>query len=254
MRLSKAFGIADFNDILLSSPQPVLVGGQAVNLWAQIMLPYIPELEELQPFVSKDCDVYGSADFLLKHANTKPWKVTFSRKGHASPVVGYLSAKNAAGQELLIEVLYAVKGLSDEDLAKTSKIELDGKTYRVLNPIMLLKAKLANYCELPQNTPGQERQDLKHIRILIPCVSRFLYEFYTQIDKLIQNAPLNEAQLVRNFVNLLEETLQVVQCKQGQQFSQEQGLNLMKCFPPSLNNCPHTKIQNFVIHRLKPSL
>lgn len=235
--------VSEFDEILLAKPQPLLIGGQAVNLWAKVMLQQVPELDRLQPFLSKDCDVYGTSDFLLRHASTKPWKVTFSKKGQPSPVVGYLYAEKTRGKPLLVEVLYSVKGLTPKDVTKVSEVELDGKTYRTLNPVTLLKAKLANYTELPQNTPGQERNDLKHIKILVPCVSNFISQAHARVQN---------AQQERKLVDLLEETLQVIRSERAVRTAHEQEINFMICFPPALSSSTHSRIQNFYTKHLLP--
>src|SRR3974390_295541 len=136
----RGFDVSEFDDILLAKPPPLLVGGQAVNLWAKATLHQVPELENLQPFLSKDCDVYGDLAFLMRDTHAKEWRVTFSRKGQPSPTIGFLQAVRASGQVLLVEVLHTVRGLTPEDLTKASQVQLDGKTYSVLNPVTLLKA------------------------------------------------------------------------------------------------------------------
>jgi len=233
----------EFDEILLENPPPLLVGGQAVNLWAKAMLHQVPALEQFQPFLSKDCDVYGNVEFLMRHANTKPWQVTLSKKGQASPTVGFLQAERADGKRLLVEVLYAVKGLTPEDLSKVSRVEFDGKSYSVLNPVTLLKAKLANYTELPQNTPGQERDDLKHIKILVPCIANFIQQAHARVQTSAQE---------RGLVNLLEETLEVVCGEKAKRTSSEQGIDFLATFPPVLAGSNHPRIQNFVTNRLLP--
>src|SRR6266849_10151998 len=166
--------LAAFDSLLQLEPQPLLIGGQAVNLWAQVFLKDIPELEELKPFLSKDCDLFGSQELLLQLAQKTKWRVIFSPKGQPSPVTGYLMHTDAQGQSLLVEVLYSVKGLTLEELQREVLVRLGNRTYKTLSPVTLMKAKLANFVELPQNTPGQERNDLKHIRIIIPCVAAYL--------------------------------------------------------------------------------
>lgn len=47
---------ADFAEILAGEEPPLLVGGQAVNLWAEIYANQAPGLESFAPFTSADAD------------------------------------------------------------------------------------------------------------------------------------------------------------------------------------------------------
>lgn len=63
---------ADFAPLLATREPVLLVGGQAVNLWA---LYYESRTIELAPFVSRDVDVLGDRETLAalgKVAGTKP--------------------------------------------------------------------------------------------------------------------------------------------------------------------------------------
>ena|SRR5437667_7753209 len=77
--------LSAFDGLLQRQPQPLLIGGQAVNLWAQVFLQESSELEKMQPFLSRDCDLLGTQDLLLQLARDTGWKVTLSPKGQPSP-------------------------------------------------------------------------------------------------------------------------------------------------------------------------
>jgi hypothetical protein len=160
--------------------------------------------------------------------------------------VGYLSGQDAKGRDLLVEVLFTLKGLSEKDLCKETLVELGGKTYRTLSPITLLRGKLANYVELPQHTPAQERNDIKHLRILVLCVAGYL----TQAHEHVERGRFTE----RSLVKLLEETLQIVTGKHALKAAQAERIDFRKCFPPSVTDSSLLKVQNFVKHRLAPLL
>lgn len=48
-------------------------GGQAVYLWADVLLTKKEE-EELGPFTSKDLDIIGTSETILEIANATGWK------------------------------------------------------------------------------------------------------------------------------------------------------------------------------------
>jgi hypothetical protein len=68
--LTVAFTLHQFSDVFQirnASGEPyLLVGGQAVNYWAERYLSHEPALEKLRPFTSEDIDSKGTReDWLL---------------------------------------------------------------------------------------------------------------------------------------------------------------------------------------------
>ena len=121
-------------------------------------------------------------------------------------------------------------------------VQLGHRTYKTLSPVTLLKAKLANFVDFPQNSPGQERNDLKHIRILVPCVAAYLDQ---GLDR-VRAGVFTE----RSFVNLLEATLTIGKSDHARRTSQSAGLDFMRCFPASLRTTDLSRVKNFVHYRL----
>ena len=238
------FRVSDFEQVLCREPLPLLVGGQAVNLWAMVYVRDSEVLAQLEPFLSRDCDLFGDVDTLLRLGNATRWKVTFSPQGQPSPVVGFLTGRDAQGRELTVEVLFTIKGLLPKDVARETIVKLDDRPYRTLSPVTLLKAKLANYIEIPQHGPEQTRNDLKHLKILIPCIAGYLADAHGRAA----SGGLTE----RGLVNLLEETLEVVTSEYARRVSQSEQLDFLSCFPPVLQDSPLPKVQNFARHRLAP--
>ena len=60
------FRVSDFEQVLCQEPLPLLVGGQAVNIWAMVYARDSAVLAGLEPFLSHDCDLYGDAETLLR--------------------------------------------------------------------------------------------------------------------------------------------------------------------------------------------
>ena len=78
-----------------------------------------------------------------------------------------------------IEIVRTVPGISGSIDALAIEAELADKMIRVLDPISLLACKL----DLLVTVRQEERRDLEHIRILIPCVRAFLREFLQQVEQ-----------------------------------------------------------------------
>lgn len=164
---------AAFSQILGDQALPLIVGGQAVNIWAEIYVAQEPSLERFQPFTSRDADIYGTRDLAASLAQRAGWECHFPKE-RDSVCVAILSKASAGQSPLTIEVLGEVNGLTEADLGMTAIIELGpGKKYRIPSPIVLLKAKLYNLVSLANL---DRPQDIKHTRMLLRIVPQYLNE------------------------------------------------------------------------------
>jgi hypothetical protein len=63
MDLTVGFSLRQFSEVFKIRDENgnpyVLIGGQAVNYWAERYLPVEPQLKQLQPFTSEDIDFKG---------------------------------------------------------------------------------------------------------------------------------------------------------------------------------------------------
>jgi len=191
---------------VLAAPEPLLVvGGQAVNLWA---LYYHKQTRDLAPFVSRDADVLGdrgTLELLGKLAGAKP---QFFPMKPPSNEVGVVVATDTNGGAMIIEVLRYVKGASNEELREPSyEFAIGGAQVRVRipGPIALLKAKVANLAEIDQ----KGRQDARHVLIL----SRLLPAYLADLRASAAAGRLEE----RKLIDFLESLLAVVVSNDGRQ-------------------------------------
>jgi hypothetical protein len=158
----------------------VVVGGQAVNLWAYQYSETSTMLKELLPFASEDLDFYGGRVEAVICQKTLGGKVTLNRDFDPSPNSGVVIV-NRQDRNLRIDFLASVYGLNDAEITGTAlpflgKDKLAGVNIKVLHPVLCLEGKLKCLKGLPQ----RGRQDLKHVKMSILCVERL-------IDDLCQN-------------------------------------------------------------------
>ncbi len=176
--------ITDYRSVFASAGTEhlVVVGGQAVSIWADHYLASEPDLRQYLPFTSKDLDLLGDS-FDLDHLA----RATGLRKESAPrkiliPSAGYLQIPRTGAQPIKVEVLKRIYGVTTSEAKTTSLVvEQEGMRYRVLHPVILLKAKLQAAVDLPQDKPGMEREDVRHLRIMLLCVRCFLRDLIVAV-------------------------------------------------------------------------
>lgn len=159
----------DYRLICAGRETPTVVGGQAVALWA---ISYLetggPDLRS-DRYGSKDMDILADkkvVDYLksvpgwvFKPNDTRNW--TDTRQG-------FLYGTSEDGRKLLVEVLHDVHGLESADLAHVETVRLNGIEYKVLDPIVMLKAKAANVRDIKQDG-DPPRHDREHLQLIARC-------------------------------------------------------------------------------------
>jgi hypothetical protein len=171
----------DYRVIADSEIRPTIVGGQAVNLWAITFLEEGDFATISTKYGSGDLDVLAGpkvVEFLKSLGpNWRVDKIPFKIFGHGLEAVAHGIAPD--GRKLLVEVLKNVKGLDAKDLEETVELALGGATYKVLDPIALLKAKAANVRDLDQVGPPP-RQDINHLELVARCLPIYLRQIHAQ--------------------------------------------------------------------------
>lgn len=152
----------------------VVVGGQAVNLWAYQYYQNSQQLEQYLPFASEDLDFYGGKIEAVICQKTLGGKVILNQDFDPSPNAGIVLVEHQ-NKTLRIDFLASVYGLNDSEITGTAltfvgKDQLENVKLKVLHPILCLEGKLRCLRGLPQHN----RQDLKHTKILIICLNQFL--------------------------------------------------------------------------------
>jgi len=100
------------------------------------------------------------------------------------PSYGFLEMPAGNNRTIKIEVLKRVYGVRHSEIETRALTYVRGnEEIRVLDPILLLKAKTENVVHLRQDEPGFERQDEKHMRMLVLCVCAFLRELISGVTK-----------------------------------------------------------------------
>jgi hypothetical protein len=182
MGLNVGFPLHQFSEVFKirdAAGRPyVLIGGQAVNYWAERYLAIEPQLEPLQPFTSEDIDFKGGRDDVQRIARQLNLTPGYPSMVQMTALAGTIPFQ-IGGLKSNIEIVRRIPGVSGSVDALAVEAEWNGKAIRVIDPISLLACKL----DLTATVSQEKRQDVAHLRILLPCVRAFLNEFLQQVER-----------------------------------------------------------------------
>ncbi len=148
----------------------VLIGGQAVNYWAELYSVEEPGLAKWQPFTSEDIDFQGSREDVRAVASLLGSVAIFPRPVEMTALVGMVPFKRGDIKSQ-IEVVSSVPGVPAKLLQETAlEATWENHLIRVIDPISLLCAK----AHLALKVPQEGRRDADHLAIMVLCVRAFL--------------------------------------------------------------------------------
>jgi hypothetical protein len=157
----------------------VLVGGQAVNYWAEHYLTTEPTLEKHMPFTSGDIDFRGNRDDVRHIAGQLELPPVFPDKVNMTSLAGAIPFR-IGKKPANIEIVRLVPGVAITEVDDLAiKATFNGRQIRVLDPISLLLCKV----NLALTVSQEDRQDEEHLHILFLCVRGFLRELLQEAER-----------------------------------------------------------------------
>lgn len=217
----------------------IVIGGQAVNFWAQRYLSQRPALEQLQPFTSHDIDVLGHIDDAYRAAAEPNVELETPKKGSATPVIANLYI--TTGKTIrMVQFLRHMAGVSNDELLKFAvRFEFKNRAYHIADPIALLAAKVYNLVSLTQ----RGRNDEKHFEMLNVCVPTFLARQVHAVEK--AEGPAKT--LLQHF----ERVLSISLSSSGRKLARTRPVRWSTFLPlRQLQNSGNTQLQRFAEMRM----
>jgi hypothetical protein len=241
--LTVGFSLDQFSEILKvrdAAGKPyILIGGQAVNYWAERYLERAPQLKTLGPFTSADIDFKGTADDVRRIAEQLNLTPGYPPKVAMTALAGVIPLR-IGGEPSNIEVVRRVPGISAalDDFAIEAK--WGDKNIRVLDPISLLASKL----ELVATVPQDKRNDVQHLKILVPCVRAFLEQVLQQVER--QEIP------ARDWLGLANQALKLTTDHRAVRIGERCQINWREILPLSaIAQSQQEKIRRFQEQQLQ---
>ena len=238
--MSEQHSPAAFAEVLTDLSHPLIVGGQAVNLWAEIYVAAEPELHAFEPFTSKDADIHGNRELASILQRRSGWTCRFFDEPRQTAVAILTKSGEAEAPTLTVEVIRSVFGLDSDDLTRNQVREIrPGKHYRIPAPFVMLKAKLANVAHL---SVEKRPQDLKHARMLLPICRAYFLELHAAIGR----PDMSE----RNFLGAVAYATEIITSADARTVASRHGLDFLTIFPSAFAASPHEKIRRFATQQL----
>lgn len=157
--------VIDIASILGDDERAFIVGGQALNLWAEYYSLVAPELAAFRPFTSKDIDYFGQVAVAEKLAQSLGGAVRVPSADDTTFQVAIVDAEIAGIKisiDFLAHVLGVRRGLEDGvvDLTIPYRIgERSGEIdVRLMHPLHCLQSRIANLVQLRRKDETARRQ------------------------------------------------------------------------------------------------
>jgi hypothetical protein len=229
----------DYRVLLEACPALTIVGGQAIIIWAIAYL----ESESTVPegFGSHDMDVVAQMQVAEIIAALPDWKSekppmwSFDRRRLR------LTSRAHDGRLLIVEVLGKVNGLEQEDLQAVTEVEQEGISYRVLDPIAMLRAKAANVREIDQVGPPP-RQDRAHLQLIARCMAPFLRDIHQQAA--------GDPSLHGEFAKTFSRTFRTLSDRRTLQTLLAEGIRPLDLVPGELKDSPIEKVRTTFAYQM----
>jgi hypothetical protein len=237
MALVSKYRLEQFSKVLdlrNSEGKPyLLVGGQAVNYWAERYIEEDPNLEELQPFTSEDIDFKGNrsdVEFMAKQLDLVP---AFPNPKEMTSLAGAIPIRLGTVRSN-IEVVRRIPGAPPNAEKAAIEVEWNGKQLRLLDPVSLFASKLRLLATVSQ----ADRQDARHLKILVRCVRCFLGELLQEVHR--GGIPS------RHWLNLVGYLLRITSTKPAIRIASDLGLSWRDSLPwDAIDASPDPKIVRF---------
>jgi len=171
---SEHFSVGDADALLelvysKSTGRIIIVGGQAVNFWADRYAADEPALLAFRPFTSRDLDLLAGIANAYRLASATKSELERPRRGAASPVLANVEVKTGEVVRS-VQFLKSVRGVTNREIEDNAvQFDIGEVKISVADPITMLKAKLHNLVELDQ----RGRNDRNHVEVLRFCVHLF---------------------------------------------------------------------------------
>ena len=230
--------------------RPIIVGGQAINLWAITYLDRSDPAAATSKYGSYDLDVISSGNALAFLKKLPNWRFTATPMKHFGVgITARLQSVASDGRSLLVEVLHSVAGLEASDLRRISELTAsDGTVYRLLDPIAMVKAKAYNVRKFKQDD-NPPRHDREHLELIAKCVPEYLREIHEAAIRLQSAHAVVAKDATKEAEAAVSAAFSTLSDDETAATLRAQGIAPEHLIPPELKESPIEKVANAWKHQ-----
>ena len=157
----------------------VLVGGQAVNFWAELYASRVPAINRAAPFTSKDIDFCGDVRAVRLCADRLGGTSRIATIDDHTPNTGVVTFLDDDGVKRTIDFLDSPLGLRAEEVQRLAipaeildaRGKPSGPLFRIMHPVQVMESRVHNAMALPgYDSPAA----LKQLRLSVICAREFI--------------------------------------------------------------------------------
>lgn len=209
----------------------VLVGGQALGVWVDLLLD--PDLiDDLGgPVTSKDVDFFGNVEVANELAKRLDGRVVIPGPDHVNTPEAAIVLYERHGISYQIDILGRLAGLTEREI-NDGWVEIphgegeDEIVVRVLAPIEIMRSRIANIVILRRDDPGAVRQ----LRISPHIVEAYIRQ---QLDALIDPEIGGDKDRLKGLQNstqdMIREVIRIGRNPEMDRLFIDHGLDLLAC-------------------------
>ena len=171
--------------ILEPVPEPedaILIGGQALNIWAEYYAEKDPSLNIHSPFFSHDIDFLGGMTTAEQIHEAWKGKITKPSKASSTPLIAKLEFKLKDGRRVSVDFLDQAAGFSSDSVkkeARTTQNPYTEKTLKVLHPMHCMASRIVNtYGALDRRSRQYSNHEIRRTQLSIKILNHYISDLF----------------------------------------------------------------------------
>ncbi len=173
-----------------ASERVVVVGGQAVNFWADFYADRVAELRDNGPFSSKDVDVCADRRDVRLFARKLEGTPKVAELDDNAPQLGTVTFVDANGVQRVLDIMADLTGLRGQEVAESAIAFVyanesgDRVAFKVMHPVHVLVSRA---CNVVASAKYQTEHGLGQLQASVFCAREYLKDMLPTDPKKVRD-------------------------------------------------------------------
>ncbi|MDE0514623.1 MAG: hypothetical protein OXI88_22930 [Gammaproteobacteria bacterium] len=181
--------------ILEPVPEPedaILIGGQALNVWAEYYAEKDPSLNTHSPFFSHDIDFLGGRTTAEQIHDAWKGKITRPSEASSTPLIAKLEFRLKDGRRVIMDFLDETAGFKNDSVIKDARATQNPhtqKTLKVLHPVHCMASRIVNtYGTLDRRSRQYSVHEIRRTQLSIKVLNHYISDLFRTPEALHEEA------------------------------------------------------------------